>query len=422
MPGSGRETYAEPVPPTRAVLTWLLRQRDPLLALGFCAFGEIELFSGVQYQGRPVWTGPLPVLVLVVGLLTLPLAWRRSRPMTASLTIFAVLTASSLAFEGSESTVVFLATLVTVFSGMAYTSRPWLVIAAALVAGVAHNATDPSIHGLADWIWSAGFIMIAMLLGGAVRNRQIRIVSLEQDATELARRHDEQVAEATAAERAAIARELHDIVAHAVSVIVVQAQAGSRALTDQPEVTAQCLDVIETTGRSALSDLRRLLHLLSAESAQVDPSPGLPNLTDLVDRFRQSGLDVRLDLPDPPPALSSAANLAAYRMVQEALTNTMRHSPGATAMVDVQVAGEVLDLSVQDDGTGPSPVEQLGSGRGLIGMRERVALAGGRLVETGPTGAGFRVRAVLPLGAGDLPLRTDDHAAVANKTHRRPTR
>lgn len=295
-PGSdakGRaDTYAEPVLPTRAALLWLLRQRDPLLALSFFAFGEVELFSRVQYQGQPVWTGPLPALVLVVALLTLPMAWRRSRPMTASLTVFAVLTASSVAFGGTESAVGFLATLVTVFSGTANGRRPWLVVAAAFVAGAVHNANDPQLRGPADWFWSAGFIVIAMLLGGAVRNRQIRIVSLEQDAADLARRYDDEVAVATAAERAAIARELHDIVAHAVSVIVVQAQAGSRSLPDQPEVTAQLLDVIEATGRSALSDLRRLLHVLSEESAPVDSSPGLAHLEDLVDRFRQFGLDV----------------------------------------------------------------------------------------------------------------------------------
>lgn len=114
------------------------------------------------------------------------------------------------------------------------------------------------------------------------------------------------------------------------------------------------------------------------------------------------GLDARLDLPEPLPALTSAADLAAYRLVQEALTNTRRHSPGAGARVDLQVRAGRLVLAVEDDGTGSGPADQLGSGRGLIGMRERVTLAGGRLLQAGATGHGFRVCAELPVGSADL--------------------
>jgi signal transduction histidine kinase len=387
-------SYAEPV---NRVSTGLLAHRDVLLALGFCAFGTAELLASTEYDGMPVWPGSRPVAFLATALLTLTLAWRRSRPLTTSLVVFPTVAVFSVAVGAMESTAVFLAILVAVFSGAAYARHPSVVAVLALAAMAVHNSFDPTVRSLGDWFWSGGFIVVAFLLGGAVRNRQIRIVSLERSADDAARAYDERVAAATAAERAAIARELHDIVAHSVSVIVVQAQAGSRSLADDPAMTARLLEVIETTGRSALGDLRRLLRLLSEDGSPVDPSPGLAHVGDLVAGFRDAGLDVDVELPVRLPRLSTAADLAAYRMVQEALTNTIRHAPGASATIRLAVDGGRVDLVVADDGTGPAPVVDLGSGRGLIGMRERVGLAGGRLLQCGPTAQGFRVQAELPL-------------------------
>jgi signal transduction histidine kinase len=290
--------------------------------------------------------------------------------------------------------------LVAVFSGTAYARRPSLVLVVAVVALTLHNLADPSVRTVADWFWSAGFLAVAVLLGGAVRSRQLRIVALEQDADTLARQYDERVAEATAAERAAIARELHDIVAHAVSVIVVQAQAGIRSADDDPVTTRMLLATIETTGRSALDDLRRLLQLLRADGEPVPASPGLHQLPALVDGFRRAGVSVSLHLPDHLPELSGVADLAAYRLVQEALTNTVRHTAGASARVEVVAHDASVEILVEDDGGASSSPSLDGSGRGLIGMRERVALAGGDILETGPGERGFRVRARLPVGEG----------------------
>jgi signal transduction histidine kinase len=389
-PRQGCQSYPERV-------SRLLRHRDPLLAAAFLVYGMAELAAGGDYEGRPEWPGPWPLALLAVVLMTVPLAWRRSRATASCAVVFGTVTAYSLAIGAVEATSLFLAVLVSCFSGTAYARRPWLVVGMAAAAMAAHNAVDPAVHGVGDWFWSAGFVAVALLLGAAVRTRQIRIFSLERDAERREREYRERVAEATAAERAAIARELHDIVAHAVSVIVVQAQAGVRSVRDDPDTAERLLTTIETTGRSALDDLRRLLRLLSVEGETVDPSPGLAHLDGLVDRFRDAGLAVELVLPEPLPGLSTAADLAAYRLVQEALTNTVRHAPGSPARVVVTTNSAEVEVTVTDSGSHSPPHDDLGTGRGLIGMRERVALAGGRLLECGPTGHGFRVRAALPL-------------------------
>jgi signal transduction histidine kinase len=376
----------------------LVARRDEILAAALLVFGLAELGEHELYQGRAAWPGPWPAGLAQAVLLTLPLAWRRRRPTASAIAIMGSVAAASLLWGAPESTAAFLAMLVTLFSATAYARRPALVVALCLAGLAVHNAADPSVAGVVDWFWSAGFAAVAVLLGTAVRSRQLRIVSLTHHTGRLAREYDERVAAATAAERATIARELHDVVAHAVSVIVIHAQAGSRAVDDDPQTTRQLLDTIETTGRSALADLRRLLRLLSSDEAPVDPSPGLAHLESLVAGFRLAGLGVTLRLPDPLPALSGAADLAAYRLVQEALTNTLRHAPGATATVVATVDDGCLELIVEDNGRGEPPTVSLGAGRGLIGMRERVTMAGGTLLESAATDDGFRVRARLPLG------------------------
>jgi signal transduction histidine kinase len=231
-------------------------------------------------------------------------------------------------------------------------------------------------------------------------------------------RHTEQVAAATAAERAAIARELHDIVAHAVSVIVISAQAGSRALPAKIDVAAEVLTTIETSARTALAELRRLLTLLAAddESAATAPAASLRHLPDLLEGCRRSGLDVDVDLDDLP-SLPPASDLAAYRVIQESLTNTLRHAPGATAKLSIRRDGKFLDIVAIDEGASvetAKPDAGDGTGRGLIGMRERLAMVGGRLVGAGPHESGYRVHAIIPLDGAELTTAT----AVVGETAR----
>lgn len=382
--------------------TWRRRAtqcRDVALAGLLCALGELELFGRELYNGKPVWPGPVGLNAVLIVALTAPFAWRRRRPLTAVLVTFTVLTGSTLALGGSEAATTFIVLITATFSGAAY-SRHWAaVITAGVVACVAHGINDPSSKGLADLTWTYGLVAISVLVGRAVWVRQHRIGSLETDAASAGERHAREVEAATAAERASIARELHDIVSHAVSVIVIQAQVGARALPADVDVVAASLTAIETSARSAMSELRQLLTLLTpdGEPASVAPMASLSQLHSLIDQCRAAGLHVDIDIDTSLAPLPPMADLAAYRVIQEALTNTMRHAPGATAHIRVQRRGDMLELFARDDGgQAGTAAASHHSGRGLIGMRERLTLAGGQLVGAHHDGAGFRVHALVP--------------------------
>jgi signal transduction histidine kinase len=378
------------------------RWRDTLLAVGLCALGELELFGHEQYNGKPVWPGPTWLSAVLVVALTAPFAWRRRRPLTAVLTTCLVLTVSTLTLGGSEAATTFIVLIAAMYSGAAYSRHLILVIAAGVIASLAHGINDPSSEGLADLTWTYGLVAISVIIGRAIWARQHRIGSLESDAATAEERHAHQIEAATAAERASIARELHDIVSHAVSVIVIQAQVGSRALPSDLDVVGDSLAAIESSARGAMSELRQLLTLLTSDEEPAARGPTTPmaslrQVSDLIDQCRTAGLRVEADIDATLEPRTPMADLAAYRFIQEALTNTMRHAPGATASVRVRPQGEMLELLAVDDGAAPTRTGAGdGAGRGLIGMRERIALAGGQLVEAGHDGNGFRVHALIP--------------------------
>ena len=196
---------------------------------------------------------------------------------------------------------------------------------------------------------------------------------------------------AAAEERQRIAREMHDVVAHSLAVVVSHAEAGRMVVGQQPERASGILDTIATTGREALMEMRGLLGVLGGESS-TEPQPGLADVDDLIEGMREAGLTVRLEADEPGP-VAAAVGLTAYRVVQEALTNVTRHAgSGAVATVSVTRTARQLTIEVSDDGVGI----QRPPGRGLRGMRERVAAVGGTL-EAGPSGEGWRVRAMMPL-------------------------
>ncbi len=222
----------------------------------------------------------------------------------------------------------------------------------------------------------------------------------ERRAQLAARERDLAAREAVVVERARIARELHDVVAHSVSVMVVQAQAGSRLL-DRPDEARGVFRSIETTGREALVELRRLLGVLRTRDEQpvTTPQPGIDSLASLVEQVRAAGLRVDLRLEGEPSDLPPGVDLSAYRIVQEALTNTLKHAGRAEAEVIVRYQPAALEVEILDNGVGvPACVN--GSGHGLVGMRERVALYGGTLEAGARNGHGFAIRARLPLRAG----------------------
>jgi signal transduction histidine kinase len=248
-------------------------------------------------------------------------------------------------------------------------------------------------------IMFAGPSLIAWVLGDSVRYRRAYYSALEDRAARLEAERDAQAQVAAAAERARIARELHDVVAHNVSVMVVQADGASYALDNDPGKAREALAAIAGTGRQALAEMRRLLGVLRRDDG-TDPGraplPGIAQLGELLEQTRAAGLPVSLTVEGVPQPLPDGAALAAYRIVQESLTNTRKHGgPQATAQVTLRYLEDALVLRITDDGQGPVTLPD-GAGHGLNGMRERVAIYGG-WVQAGPrAGGGYHVTARLP--------------------------
>ncbi|NYI05719.1 sensor histidine kinase [Allostreptomyces psammosilenae] len=260
--------------------------------------------------------------------------------------------------------------------------------------------------------------VLAWVIGDSVRTRRAYYAELEDRAERLERQRDAQAKVAVAAERARIARELHDVVAHNVSVMVVQADGAAFVLDNSPEQAKQALATISTTGRQALSEMRRLLGVLRAQDGDgKEPAPGsfvpqpsVEQIEELLQQVREAGLPVQYRTVGDVRPLPPGVELTAYRIVQEALTNTRKHAgPAASARVSLTYGPSDLEVTVEDDGRGVAALrtgagggtdpdsDATGGGLGLIGMRERTGMVGGTL-ETGPLpGAGFRVRAVIPL-------------------------
>jgi signal transduction histidine kinase len=241
---------------------------------------------------------------------------------------------------------------------------------------------------------------VALMLGHSLRMRRDYLIQLEERAARLEFERDQQAQIAAAAERARIARELHDVVAHSLSVMVAQADGASYAIdSDLPRAKSAMLNVAQT-GRDALAEMRRLLGVLrtSDSASGIAPQPGVEQLGELVDSVRRAGLPVELHLAGDPRPLPRGMELTAYRIVQEALTNTLKHGGAHShAWVTIEYGGEAVELRIEDDGTGAPEPRQSDPGAGLAGMRERAALYGGRVVAGSRPGGGFRVIAQLPL-------------------------
>ncbi|WP_328910872.1 sensor histidine kinase [Streptomyces sp. NBC_00234] len=252
--------------------------------------------------------------------------------------------------------------------------------------------------------------VLAWVLGDSMRTRRAYFDQLEERAARLEREREAQSKVAVAAERARIARELHDVVAHNVSVMVVQADGAAYVMDAAPDQARQALETISSTGRQALAEMRRLLGVLrtgdAPESGEYVPQPDVGQIEDLIEQVRQTGLAVDFKIEGTPRPLPSGVELTAYRIVQEALTNTRKHGgPDAGASVRLVYFDDGLGLLVEDDGRGAA--HELyedggadGAGHGMIGMRERVGMVGGTL-DAGPRpGGGFRISALLPLKPG----------------------
>ncbi|MDH6626544.1 signal transduction histidine kinase [Streptomyces sp. LBL] len=269
------------------------------------------------------------------------------------------------------------------------------------------NHDTSALGNIAIVVFQAVPFALAWVLGDSIRTRRAYFAQLEERAARLEKEREAQSKVAVAAERARIARELHDVVAHNVSVMVVQADGAAYVLDAAPDQAKKALETISSTGRQALAEMRRLLGVLRTgeheEGGEYVPQPDVEQIEDLVEQCRSSGLPVDFKIEGTPRPLPSGVELTAYRIVQEALTNTRKHGgPNAGASVRLVYFDDGLGLLVEDDGKG-APHELYeeggidGRGHGLIGMRERIGMVGGTL-DAGPRpGGGFRISALLPL-------------------------
>ena len=266
-------------------------------------------------------------------------------------------------------------------------------LAALLVMGAAWIGFDPvmvsavqRIQGLA---WMSPWVA-AWLLGAYLRTRRLYVQGL-------VREREEKAATAVAEERNRIARELHDVIGHSVSVMTVQASAVRRLMRADQAKERAALETVEATGREALAEMRRMVGVLRSPNGAPDltPPPTLEQLDRLVGKFREAGLDVRVQTEGEPAALPPGLDLTAYRLVQEGLTNALKHARAEHVVVRLCYRPDCLALSVRDDGRGPDPAAA--PGNGLLGMRERVSVYGGSLSAGAADGGGFELSAELPV-------------------------
>jgi signal transduction histidine kinase len=392
-----------------AFYDWL--RRHPVLVDGVLALALGAL--GLSVLGAAHRLGAVPAGLSLIFLMCAPIAFRRQYPVGVFVTILLAGGLEVLALPrpvGSD-----LAVLVALYTLAAYRPRrvalPGLLVTL-LGSAIAIAKWAPE-HAVRDW-WTLGEVLAvfwgpaitAWLLGDMMRWRRSYYKELEERAARLERERDAHAQIAAAAERARIARELHDVVAHNVSVMVVQADGAAYALDSSPERAREALAAISATGRQALAEMRSLLGVLRSATdpaargeADLAPQPGIEQLSGLLEQARETGLPVSFTVEGVPWQLPRGTALTAYRVVQESLTNARKHGgPGVTAMVTLRFCQDEVAVIVADDGKG-SPKAADGLGHGLVGMRERVELFGGKVTAGPKAGGGFRVTATLPAPA-----------------------
>lgn len=363
---------------------------DLLLAVAVTGLVVTELDGGAMRYPTAATALAVPILI--------SLAWRRRWPVVVVVAVSLLDVGLSAASTGPfPPQLMFVAVLLAVYSAAAHTAGRHALVAGAtslVLITVAHNLTGDGDPGdfLPQLVWGAPW-----LAGRLVRRQTIAAAESATRAAEVLRLRDEQVREARDRERDRIARELHDVVAHAVSLMVVQAGAERLRLGHEAPHTREVLEAVETNGRQALSDLRGMLGVLRDADAPegLAPQPRLSDLTALVERVRAAGLPVELDVA-AAETVPDALGLAAYRIAQEALTNVLKHAGPVPTRVRVRTDGERVRLDVVSALPAGVPAQRSADGRGLLGMQERAALHGGQ-VRCGPEDGRWAVHAELPL-------------------------
>ncbi|MGW5633769.1 sensor histidine kinase [Streptomyces sp. NPDC003832] len=407
--GAGVAALLRPGPPPRPS-RWMWTADGVLaLVLAVCTAGAVE--GGDRPDVTPPFQVPAPGMppppegpeldpgtLLLAVLTALPLAGRRRYPLAA---FWAVLVLSLLFGRSTAGTAdpvsvyPFLSCMVAAYSAAVHSPHRLHTLVSLLVGAVLMAA----LHERYLPAFTPGFVPFLVLLGVGIAANAIH--TWQQRFRDLQQRQEAATRLAVELERARISRELHDVVTHNVSVMVIQAGAARKVMDKAPDRAREALLAVEAGGRTALAELRHVMGLLTMDTEggrepELSPQPGLAQVAALTGRVRATGVPVELAVTGSPVALAAGADLAAYRVVQEALTNVVRHAGGARVRISVAHGPDAVRVEVSDTGGTPSAEAGPGGGRGLTGLRERLAVYGGTL-ESGPRPAGgFRVRAVIP--------------------------
>jgi len=371
---------------------------DALILAAIAGATSVAVRSHGEYDGPegPLWLD----LLIILGFLG-ALFFRRRFPMGAPLAAIAIVAATSFAdhrFVQTSFAAYLTALGISAWFGLRPDRRQALAGLIALqFVSVIVNLNDPRNPPIGDYLWSAITFTVAWILGFALGGRLRATDTAKRLAEQAEAEREEQARLAVAEERARIARELHDVVGHSVSVMTVQASAVRRLLEPDQEKEREALLVVEQTGREALAEMRRMVGVLRRpeEAPALAPQPSLDRIEQLVAHTRETGLPVELRIEGTRVELPAGIDTTAYRIVQEALTNAVKHARASRAEVVVRYVDGTVELTISDDGQGGG--DGGGSGHGLVGMRERVSVYGGEL-EAGPQASGgFRLRATLPV-------------------------
>jgi signal transduction histidine kinase len=373
---------------------------DIIVALAIAAVAQLDVWA-TSVTGANI-VGARTVVAVFYAVTALVLAWRRSHPFAVAMVVIVANAVQSAAIGASEGQGVLLPAVLALYSVGANEDRPRSLLALALLPVLIlvrelRNPDNVDVANVLDALAWESTLVAAWLLGAYLRMRRLYVAELRERAARAEGEREDRARTAVADERARIARELHDAIAHGVSVMVVQAEAAEEMLDGDAERARDPLRKVQRSGRDALVELRRLVGVLRESDAAADraPQPSLAYLDALIATVRESGMPVALRVEGTPAPLPSGIDQSAYRIVQEALTNALKHAGPAHATVVLAFAADRLEVDVTDDGHGVASVD--GRGHGLAGMRERVAICGGAL-ETGPQPeCGYRVHATLPL-------------------------
>lgn len=380
---------------------------DGVLAMALLAVGLISLAEANSGPMADFSRAPDAVNVVLVAALTLPVIMRRRHPVAVLGVVSAAFAVDRLAGYPVTLGIWSIPLTLHAVGSEIDPERSARVATVAVTLLVGFTALGAATDANVDWstvIVMAAFTSIPYFLGREVHQRRRKTALLEQRAAELERQREQALGHAVRAERQRIARELHDIVAHDMTVMTVQAAAARRVLPSDPAQAAAALQSVEDAGHGALDEMRRLLDVLRPDVAEARraPQPGLARLDDLVRQMREAGLDVVVSTVGEARTLPAGIDLNAYRIIQESLTNALKHGgPRTSARVVVTYDAGSLGIEVTDDGRGAAVA--LGgngqTGQGLVGMQERVALLHGNITAGPRPGGGYRVKTQIPLVA-----------------------